>query len=613
MKYFYIFLFSFIASNVFAQKTLEAELIIFGGGASGTTAAIEAARNGVKTILIEETDWLGGMLTAAGVSAIDGNHNLKSGLWAEFREKLYTYYGGANKVETGWVSNTLFEPSVGNKLLKEMAQLPNLQILYQTEWKTIKRIGDKWEISVVQRNKTVFFKAKLIIDATETGDVLAYLKIPYHLGMDSKLTTKERFAPDVANNIVQDITYVVTLKDYGKGTNKTIPKPAGYDPKVFSCACNIADPSVDSKAVLNDCAKMLTYGKLPNDKYMINWPKCGNDIYLNIVELSKKDRQAALKEAKLHSLRFIYYIQTVLGYPNLSLAEDEYPTMDQLPMIPYHRESRRIEGMVNLTVNDLIDPYINSTLYRTGIAVGDYPIDHHHLKNLDAPKIDFIQIKVPSYSIPLGSLIPRNTEGIIIAEKSIAVSNIVAGTTRLQSVVLLIGQAAGALAATAISQQVDPSKVNIRLVQKELLAANAYLLPYIDVKPTDKYFKEIQKIGATGILKGTGLPYKWANQTWFYPQMPISEIELTKGFKSFYINLIDLQPSGKLVDVEFFAKLCSSLTSVKVTTTQIENYLSQNYPKQEATLTRASLAVLINHFLNPFDQKIDFKGELVHQ
>jgi hypothetical protein len=195
---------------------------------------------------------------------------------------------------------------------------------------------------------------------------------------------------------------------------------------------------------------------------MINWPKCGNDIYLNIIELSKTDREAALKEAKLHSLRFVYYIQTVLGFRNLGIADDEYPTADHLPMIPYHRESRRVEGLIDLNVNDLINPYQN-TLYRTGIAVGDYPIDHHHLKNPAAPKIDFIKIKVPSYSIPLGSLIPNNTDGIIVAEKSISVSNIVAGTTRLQPVVLLIGQAAGALATTAIKQGVTPAKVNIRL------------------------------------------------------------------------------------------------------------------------------------------------------
>jgi hypothetical protein len=74
-------------------------------------------------------------------------------------------------------------------------------------------------------------------------------------------------------------------------------------------------------------------------------------------------------------------------------------------------------------------------------------------------------------------------------------------------------------------------------VQQQLLNDKAYLLPYIDVKPSDSHFIEIQKVGATGILKGVGVPYQWANQTWFYPQMPVNEVELFNGFTSFYGSL----------------------------------------------------------------------------
>ena len=62
------------------------DVIVVGGGAGGTSAAIQSARNGSRTLLIEETDWLGGMLTSAGVSAIDGNYKLPSGFWGEFKD-----------------------------------------------------------------------------------------------------------------------------------------------------------------------------------------------------------------------------------------------------------------------------------------------------------------------------------------------------------------------------------------------------------------------------------------------------------------------------------------------------------------------------------------------
>lgn len=597
-------------------KDYQTQLLVIGGGASGTTAAVQASRMGVKTLVIEETEWLGGMLTSAGVAAIDGNHQMPSGLWGEFRQKLYDYYGGPKAVETGWVSNTLFEPSVGNKKLNELAQNPNLTIWYKTEWRNVTRNGNKWTVETYVKGKRTVVTADLIIDATELGDVMGFLKIPYRVGMDSRFDTGESFAPEKANNIIQDLTYVVVLKDFGKDADNTIAKPAGYDPKEFDCCCDVTDPSADASHKRSiDCNQMITYGKLPNNKYMINWPKCGNDIYLNIIELSKKDREAALKEAKLHSLRFIYHLQTKLGFKHLGIANDEFPTADKLPMLAYHREARRLDGKVTLTVNDLAAPYQQKTsLYRTGIAIGDYPIDHHHLKNPAAPQIDFINIKVPSYNIPLGALIPKNADGIIVAEKSVSVTNIVAGASRLQPVVLTIGQAAGALAAVAIKNNLQPAQVNIREVQTALLESKAYLMPFIDVKPQDKDFITLQKIGATGILRGTGIAYKWANQTWFYPEQPVNEYTLVEGFKSFYPAMADLSPSGKLVDAGFTVKLLSSILKREISIPELSKVINDRISKQElnaeTVLSRRTLSVLIDHFLNPFAKEIDFNGSI---
>src|SRR6476620_4063806 len=96
------------AGTLVAQKTMTTDVLVIGGGTGGTAAGIQSARIGAKTLIVESSPWLGGMISAAGVSAVDGNHNLPSGLWAEFRSKLYQVYGGPKAVETGWVSNTLF-------------------------------------------------------------------------------------------------------------------------------------------------------------------------------------------------------------------------------------------------------------------------------------------------------------------------------------------------------------------------------------------------------------------------------------------------------------------------------------------------------------------------
>ena len=140
---------------------------------------------------------------------------------------------------------------------------------------------------------------------------------------------------------------------------------------------------------------------------------------------------------------------------------------------------------------------------------------------------------VPSYSLPLGTLIPKDIENLIIAEKSISVSNLVNGTTRLQPVVLQIGQAAGALAALAVKENKKPSLVSVRHAQTEILKANGYIMPYLDLPLTDKHFKALQHIGATGILRGEGKNVGWSNQTWFNADSLVLSKEIQNGIKEY--------------------------------------------------------------------------------
>lgn len=613
MKFKFLLLFCFFSTLVGFAQTKKVDLIIVGGGASGTAAGIAAGRSGISAVIIESTPWLGGMLTAAGVSAIDGNHRLPSGIWGEFRGELSKHYGGLDKLATGWVSNTLFEPKVGNQILQRMVStVPNLEVYLETKWRTATYQNGRWEVIAIQNGKEIRIASSLLIDATELGDIAAAQELSYRLGMDARNEIGEAFAPEKANSIVQDLTYVATLQDFGKGVDKTIPKPSGYDPAEFACACAHADPTTDQAPTL-DCGKMLDYGKLPNGKYMINWPNCGNDHYVNLVELSPEDREAELKKAKQTTLRFVYFIQHELGMKHLGLVEDEYPTSDHLPMIPYHRESRRFRGLVDFTLPYVQTPYeAPAPFYRTGIAVGDYTIDHHHKKNSDAPAIDFIKIRVPSYTIPLGALIPKNHPALILAEKSISVSNIVNGATRLQPVVLGIGQAAGVLASIAIQKNKALDQVSIRQVQQRLLDQKAFIMPFIDTPPTDPHFQVLQKAGAVGIFKGTGVPYLWANQTWFYPDRLATEYEVVDGLRPFFPELQAYWgASGDYLTADRLLKILQLIDPALDFKKMNEVWQSAKLGGMlslEKTLNRREASVFVIELLPVFEKEVDWNG-----
>jgi hypothetical protein len=596
----------------------EVSLLVVGGGASGTAAGIQAARMGCPTLIIEETPWLGGMLTAAGVSAVDGNYNLPGGIWGEFKDSLTCYYGGPEALKTGWVSHVLFEPSAGNKLFQQIvSKEKNLDVWFETRLVAIEKKNETWLVTVNAGGKVKYIEAGLVIDATELGDAAKLCGVKYDIGMERRQVTKESIAPAEANNIVQDLTYVAVLKDYGKDVS--IPRPEGYETAVFACACK-SDVCITPKEPdrLWSLDEMISYGKLPNNKYMINWPIEGNDYYVNLIEMTPEEREEALQDAKQFTLKFLYFIQHELGLNTLGLADDEYPTADRLPFIPYYRESRRIAGKVRFTLPYITDPYVQELpLYRTNIAVGDYPVDHHHTRYEGSEALPDLHFSpIPSYGVPLGTLIPREVKGLIVAEKSISVSNIVNGTTRLQPVVLQIGQAAGALAALAVQQQIEVEQVGVRAVQQALLAANGYLMPYLDVPVAHPLFKVYQRIGATGILKGTGKTAGWSNQTWLRSDTLLLSAEI-EGLKDVY-PYVSLQHLPHVVTTKEALALISGIAAHEhiVLDGAMDTLAESIYAeyglgdvKLHSPIQRGAFAALVDRLLDPFNKKeIDSLG-----
>ena len=619
MKIFKHIALMIIASLVIScsKYDINTELLIVGGGASGTAAGIQAARMNVNAVIVEESTWLGGMLTGAGVSCIDGNKRMPSGFFGEFRDSLVAIYGGDQNMNTNWVAAYSFEPSVANALLQRLAERESdhLKILFESRLVDVQKVETGWVAVVTNASgKNVTIHAKILLDGTEFGDVAKLVGVGYDLGMENGKITGEDIAPDSAYNIVQDMTMVAILKDYGEDADMTIPMPEGYDKMTFKCTCaNDLCPEPIPGKQYHSLEHMMNYGKLQNGKYMINWPNDGNDFYANIVDMTREQRDSVLAIARNHTLQYVYFLQNQLGLKNLGLADDEFPTSDKLPFIPYVRESRRIHGLVRFNVNDISYPFDRPLpLYRTGIAVGDYPVDHHHSSYNGPEDIPMLYFhKVPSWCLPMGTLIPKDVDDMLVAEKSISVSNIANGSTRLQPITTQIGQVAGVIAALALKNHTSVKNVSVRDVQNELLARGGYIMPYLDVPKSDERFIPYQKIGATGILKGEGKSINWANETWLHADSTLMANAID-GFYELYPQAVGIVEGEMPVTVAQAAALIAKAAGVDTVEISSENGFTSTDPS--APIMRGEFAVVVDKMLDPFNAfPVDIEGKFLSE
>jgi FAD dependent oxidoreductase len=201
----------------------------------------------------------------------------------------------------------------------------------------------------------------------------------------------------------------------------------------------------------------------------------------------------------------------------------------------------------------------------------------------------------------------------------------------LQPCVLTIGQAAGVLAAVCIKEKKQPAQVSVRTVQSALLDAKGYLMPYCDVKPDNPHFKSVQRIGATGILRGVGEPYLWANRTWFYPDSVVNEIEFKNNRIDYYapvcpknIAQTDTFYIGELYNYEQVNMIMNKQIDVKLLASDDARYndmkkewaiygLNNFDPKRP--ITRLELAVWLDRESSEWFLigKIDMNGDYIER
>lgn len=498
---------------------LETDILIAGGGLGGVAAALAALKLGRKVILTEETDWIGGQLTAQAVPP-DENPWIESvggtNSYQRMRQNIRDYYPRhypltqeAREIVhlnpgNGNVSALCHEPRVALAVLEAMLQPfragKQLTVLLRHHPVSAEARGDQVESVTFADDETgeqVIIHAEMVLDATELGDLLPLAGVEHVVGSESQAQTGEPHAlPGAADPLDQQAVTWCFAMDYAHGGDFTIPRPdryafwrtmqldfwpgpqlgwEDYDPETLEVRYRSIFASRETVSGRNHGTFWLyrrifskdyyPTGMYPSDITLVNWPQ--NDYWLGpLVGVSESEVKKHLQGARELSLALLYWMQTEAprpeggyGYPGLRLRGDVTGGPDGLAKSVYIRESRRIHAQFTVLeqhVGVLAREGQNSAeVFPDSVGLGSYRIDLHP----STGKRNYVDISSYPFQIPLGSLIPVRMRNLLPACKNLGVTHITNGCFRLHPVEWNIGEAAGALAATCLNEKLEPAQV----------------------------------------------------------------------------------------------------------------------------------------------------------
>lgn len=469
------------------------DVLVWGGGTGGVAAAIQAARSGASTLLLTPGSWLGGMVSAAGVCCPDGNELTpwQTGLWGAFLRALVQ--AEPTGLDHNWVSCFGYRPATAEAILQGWVQeLPALQWWPRCRLLEVERHGSRIKSVRVEAAGALHqVRCSVVIDGSDRGELLPLATAAYRLGWEPQEQWGEPSAPALARleseaffqqQPVQSPTWVVMgqlqsdrlAPEQSRGIDPAAPTPLAAP---FERACEAFG-----------LERTITYGRLPGGLVMLNWPLHGNDWDHGLKRAFSADPQeqeALAADMQAHSLRFAEALQQASG-GWLQLGE-AFPSAAGSPApwlaaMPYWREGRRMLGrhtvieqeLLPLGSGESVGPLpLDGDGALQSIAVGNYANDHHY----PGPDWPLAPKSIrwggrwsgTPFCIPYGALVSAEIDNLLAADKAFSTSHMANGATRLQPLILNVGQAAGAAAALAVSSGVSPAELPVRALQECLI------------------------------------------------------------------------------------------------------------------------------------------------
>lgn len=422
-------------------EVIDADLLIVGGNESGCAAAVQAARLGVKKIvLVNDIEWLGGQFSAEGVgcpdewTAVNGRRvNFpRSGLYKEVIDRIRAHNSqtyGLPSPGNAYCGTETIEPAAAAAIFEQLVK-PHVDsgvLRIERGWQPTAVQVDKGAVTSVTFQKAskpdLTVRAKLTLDSSDWGDVIRLSGAKYGAGADLKSRFGEPSAPanydDGDPQEMNPISWCIVLREAGK--NSIIPKPATYDARSF-VQLDKTPPWVNSDMSAGIYSQsgwsVYTHRRLVDrwhndlavgtEATFLNWPVQDYPLCQlpqrvvdaleqtgvgaskkNIVNLTHAQRQIIFNDAKQHALGMLYHLQTkvhdrVGDFPQTfryMKLTTEFGTPDLLPPKPYVREGLRLEALYMLREQDIRaetrEPKWAKVMVPDGVFGFQFNIDFH--------------------------------------------------------------------------------------------------------------------------------------------------------------------------------------------------------------------------------------------
>ncbi|WP_165747888.1 FAD-dependent oxidoreductase [Cellulophaga sp. Z1A5H] len=524
---------SFLSANE-TPKTYKADVIIYGGTSAAIASAIQLKRMGKTVLVVCPEKHIGG-LSSSGLGFTDlGNKRVIGGISKEFYEEVYTHYQntkawnwqpktdygniaqGTTAIDDDLKTMWTFEPHVAENIFENFVKENQIEIL-RDKWLD-RENGVKMEkgkiISITMLDGSTY-KAKIFIDATYEGDLMAAAGVKYHVGREANSVYKEQWngvqkeefhhshnfgdrkiSPYVIpGDPTSGVLPRISTEDPGEqgsgdhrvqaynyrlcttnAVDNVVPfeKPENYDPAQYELLRRVFESGRYS---------MFGGGKIPNMKRDVNnvGPFSSDNIGMNYEypEASYEKRKEILEEHIAYHKGLLYFWGHDESVPERfrisikkwGLAKDEFADNGHWPYQIYVREARRMIGEFVMTENEIL----GKNKVNQSIGMGSYTMDSHNAQRY-ITKEGYVQNEgdlgidaEEPYQIHLGTILPKDEEcKNLLVPAAVSSSHIAFGSIRMEPVFMILGQSAGTLAGLALEDKKDVHDISYDTLRKAL-------------------------------------------------------------------------------------------------------------------------------------------------